>query len=302
MKRFLSYFTLAFLAFLSALNYEIFVFPNSFAPAGINGLCTIFMKISGINIGYLSLLINIPLALIVYFKVSKSVAVRTMVHVVFFSVSAVLLSKIKLPFYYHTADGSSKILGALTAGVIMGCIYSLLIRAGSYTGGMDFVSLIINKYNKDKSVFYITFIINSSVAFLSFFVYDYKIEPVLLCILYSFASSTTADKAMRAGRSAMRFEIITEHSEEILNEIISKLHHSATVINATGGFSGKNTKTVICIINKCQITALYEILKKYPGTFAVMDPVSEVLGNFKQISKDGKESIKMLDDGKDKSF
>ena len=63
-----------------------------------------------------------------------------------------------------------------------------------------------------------------------------------------------------------------------------------------------DTKTVICIINKCQITALYEILKKYPGTFAVMDPVSEVLGNFKQISKDGKESIKMLDDGKDKSF
>ena len=73
-----TYFVIAFAAMLAALNYELFVFPNQFAPSGINGICTMIQYISGISVGYLSLVVNIPLAVLVFFKVSKPLAVRSM--------------------------------------------------------------------------------------------------------------------------------------------------------------------------------------------------------------------------------
>ena len=59
-----SYVIVAGLACVMGLSYELFVFPNSFAPAGINGLTTMIQYLFHINIGYLSLLINLPLILL----------------------------------------------------------------------------------------------------------------------------------------------------------------------------------------------------------------------------------------------
>ncbi|MCQ2386611.1 MAG: YitT family protein, partial [Clostridia bacterium] len=205
-----SYAVLVGAALAAAINYELFVLPNSFAPAGVNGICTLIQKVFGINIGYMSILINMPLAVLVYLKVSKTLAVRSSLYILIFSVSLVILEKTDLSFLqYYTENGTSRILGPLTAGIVMGCIYAMLLRVGAFTGGTDFVSALIHAKHPGKSVFFLSFILNSIVAGCSFFVYDYKIEPILLCILYSFASTTIADKAMRSGRSAVRFEIIT---------------------------------------------------------------------------------------------
>ena len=112
MKRVWTYFVIAAVALLAALDYELFVFPNAFAPSGLNGICTMIQHVSGISVGYLSLLINIPLALVVYFKVSKPIAARSMVYVVVFSVGLLILDKVDMSaFAYSTANGTSHILG-----------------------------------------------------------------------------------------------------------------------------------------------------------------------------------------------
>ena len=80
-KKILTYLVIMFIAVICALNYELFIFPNRFAPAGLNGICTMIQYIFGINIGYMSMIINVPLALIVYFLVSKPLAIRSMVYV-----------------------------------------------------------------------------------------------------------------------------------------------------------------------------------------------------------------------------
>ena len=298
MKKIMSYTLVVFIAIVSALSYYVFVLPNSFAPSGVNGICIIIMKLTGLNIGYLSLLLNIPLAVFVYYKVNKAIAIRSICYVVVFSVASIVFEEINLPLTYYSENGASTILGPLTAGVIMGCIYSVLIKAGAYTGGTDFVALLIQNKYPEKSVFYLNFVINIVVAIMSFFVFGFKIEPVLLSILYSFASSTMADKAFRANKSAMRFEIITNQCEDIKREIIVSLKHSATIIDAKGAYHNDNLKVIVCVINRSQIAAFYSILGKYPGTFAIMDPVSEVIGNFKHISRNGKPDISILDDGK----
>ena len=120
-KKSLTYLVICGIALLEAVNYQLFVFPNQFAPSGLNGICTMIQYLTGISVGYLSLLINIPLALWVYKSVSKPLAVRSMVYVVFFSVGLLVLERVDLSaFAYSTDNGTSKTLGPFMAGIIMG--------------------------------------------------------------------------------------------------------------------------------------------------------------------------------------
>ena len=298
MRKVLTYFVIAAVAFLSAVNYEIFIFPNEFAPSGINGICTMIQHVTGISVGYLSLLINIPLALWCYFEVSKPVALRSMVYVGVFSLALVILDKVDLSaFAYATENGTSKILGPLVGGIIQGFVFSILAKSSAYSGGTDFISAIVHKRNPNKSVLGFSFTINVFVACASYFVYGYQMEPVILCILYSFMSSTVSDNMLKSGRSAIRFEIITDHPDELSRDIIEKLHHSCTLIPAKGMYSGQEKNILICVINKSQIATLSKLVRKYPRSFAIMSGVSEVMGNFKKLNPEGKENKDFLDSG-----
>ena len=302
-RKIMTYFVIVVIALIAAVNYEIFVFPNKFAPSGLNGLCTMIQHMAGISVGFLSLIINIPLAVWVYFEISKPLAVRSMVYVVTFSAAILILDHMDLSaFYYVTENGTSAILGPLVAGIIWGGCYSLLVQCSAYSGGTDFIAAIIHKRKPEQNMFYLIFALNVVIALLSFFVYDYQIEPVILCILYAFTSSTVTDKLTKNGRSAIRFEIVTDYPNEISNEIITKLHHSATLVPGKGMFMGKPTNILICVVNKSQMAALARIVRKYPYTFAVMSSVSEVMGNFKRLDSDGNLEKKLLDDGDGKAI
>ena len=300
-KKVLTYAIIMAIAAVCALNYQLFVLPNKFAPSGLNGICTMIQYVSGVNIGYLNMLVNFPLALLVYFLVSKPLAVRSMVYVLTFSVVSVMFEYVDTSrFAYYTETGPSAILGPLVAGIIFGGCSALLLRASAYSGGTDFVASVIHKYHPEKSIFGLIFAINVLVAVTSYFVYGYQIEPVILCIIYSFMSSTVSERLTKNGRSAVRFEIITDYPEEIASEIINKLHHSATLIPGRGMYLNKEVSMLFCVVNNNQITKLSEICRKYPNTFAIIDPVSEVMGNFKKIDTNGKVERSLIDgaDGK----
>ena len=284
MRKVLTYFVIAAVAFLSAVNYEIFIFPNEFAPSGINGICTMIQYVTGISVGYLSLLINIPLALWCYFEVSKPVALRSMVYVGAYSTD------------------TSAIMGPLVGGIIQGFVFSILAKSSAYSGGTDFVSAIVHKRNPMRSVYGISFIMNTCIAICSYFVYDYKMEPVILCIIYGYLSSSVVDRLMKSGREAICFEIITEHPQEISEEIIRKTRHTTTLIPARGMYTGKEKSMLICVVNKTQAAAVARICRSYPNTFAVMDPVGEVMGNFKDLKMDGSQVLHVLDSGDGKTL
>ena len=65
-KKLLNLFFISLLAFVSALNYCIFVFPNKFAPAGLDGICTMIQDIFSVNMGYFALIANVPLIIIAF--------------------------------------------------------------------------------------------------------------------------------------------------------------------------------------------------------------------------------------------
>jgi len=303
LKKIWTYLVIVAIGLVGAVNYELFVFPNQFAPSGINGICTIIQYVFGISVGSLSLIINVPLALLCYFKVSKPIALRSMVYVITFSVGLMILDHVDLSmFAYATANGTSKILGPLVAGIIQGYNYSVLAKASAYTGGTDFISALIHVKHPEKSVYGLTFSMNVVIALTSYFVYGYQMEPVILCIIYSFTSSTLVERLMKSGREAVCFEIITDYPQELSDEIIEKVRHTTTLIPAKGMYSGRETSMLICVVNKTQASIVSRIIRKYPNTFAVMDPVSEVMGNFKSLKTDGTDVRDLLDHGDGKTL
>ena len=297
-KKILTYVVIILLAVLCALSFQLFIYPNEFAPSGLTGICTMVQHLTGVSVGYLSLLINIPLAIWVYFGVNRSLALRSSVYIFTFSLALLAFEKMDLSaFAYATDTGTSAILGPLVAGIIFGTCYCLLVRLSSNSGGMDFIAAVIHKHFPHVNFFWTIFIMNVAVAVMSYFVYDFHIEPVILCILYSFTSSTITDRLTKAGRTAVRFEIVTEHPETISNAIIHTLRHGATLLPGKGVYQGRETNVLICVVSKSQAAALSDIIRETPTTFAVMSQVNQVFGDFKDRTSHSYSPMELLDTG-----
>ena len=78
-KKALTYLVIAGVAFVGALNYQLFVFPNQFAPAGLNGVLTMLQYKTGISLSYTTLIVCMPLCVLLFFFVSRKYAVRSAV-------------------------------------------------------------------------------------------------------------------------------------------------------------------------------------------------------------------------------
>ena len=206
-----SYAITAGLACLMGVSYELFVFPNAFAPAGINGLATMLQYLLHINIGYLSLLINLPLVLLAWKKVDRDFARKTLVFVLVFSAVTLVLGQMDLSAIAYDS-GSSAILGPVAAGVVSGAVYGWVIRQNGSTGGTDIVAAWVRKKHPEASLVWLIFSLNAAVAVLSFFVYGCQFEPVILCLIYCYLSSSISDTILKGGKSAMKFEVVTRQN------------------------------------------------------------------------------------------
>ena len=279
------YVALAFLATAMALNYQIFILHNAFAPTGINGIATMVQYVFNFSVGYMSLIINIPLAIVAFIFVDRHFALKTFAFSLVFS-GALLMFQTKVDlsrFIYHTDDGRSTLLAPVVSGAINGMIYGASIKLGASTGGTDFVAALVHKRRPEYSMMKVIFVLNTAVALMSYFVYDYNVEPVALCIIYSYITTHISDSMLKGGQRALKVEMITAHPKEITEQVINKLHHSATILRAEGGYSHTEKTMLICVINKHQITEFTKIISAYPDTFACVSDVNETLGNFKRV-------------------
>ena len=285
-KKVFAYFMMLFLACGMALCYQIFIFENSFAPAGINGIATMIQYKLNFSVAYMSLLINIPLCALAFVFLDKPFAARTTVFALTFSVALLILhfKVIDLSFLsYKTDNGTSTILAPIASGVINGIIYGAAIRLNGCTGGTDIVAALIHKKWPEQNLIWIIFALNTGVAVASYFVYDLKVEPVVLCIIYSFLTSQVGDTILRGSRQRIKFEIVTNESKALSDEIIATLKHSVTVVPAKGMFSGRETEMLICVVQKHQVVAMEKIIAAHPGAFAYSTIINETLGNFDKI-------------------
>lgn len=286
------YISIIAIAVLLALNYQLFIVENGFAPAGLNGIATMIQYKTGFSIGYMSLIINIPLCALAYFFINKKFAKRSLVFCLTYSFVFLYLQDIGLTRFQYNAQGHDTVFPALLSGVISGFVYGICFRTDSSTGGTDIISKYISFKKPDLNFFWVTFILNTIVAVISFFVYAvpdenqvliYDYKPVCLCILYCFISSFIGSFIIKGTKTACKFTIITTHADEITQAISEKLRHSSTKLSALGSFSHDEKSVLICVINRHQLIDLQNILSEYDETFSFVETVNETYGNFKHI-------------------
>ena len=296
MKILVSYIIVLIVALVMAVNYQLFIFPNRFAPAGINGLLTMVQHMLGIKLSFASIVLNIPLALVCFLVDNKTKALRSLTYTVAFSLFLSLLENVDLSkFVYSTTI--STFLGPAVAGLVSGTCGYVMHSLNGHLGGTEFVATLIHKKKPNFNFFSVIFALDAAVAIISYFVYDYKIEPVLLCIIYCYFSSAVRDNMNRKYQSAVRCEIITEDPEGLCREVIHKLHHSATVFPAKGAFTGKEKSVIVCIVNQSQVSELTRLVTQYPGSFVALSQVSNVIGNFKRLDSHGNHPVEVYDSG-----
>ena len=275
-----------FFALAMALSYKLFIFPNNFAPSGVGGIATMVQYVFKFNAGYLNLLINVPILVVAWFLVDREFVIKTALFTVCFSGLLMLFDHLGLDFsrfQYYTEDGTSRILAPVAAAVVNGAFYGFALRIHGSSGGTDVVSFCIRHYHPEYNVTWIGFVLNAVIAGVSYFVYGFQFEPVICCIVYCFVLSTIGNQVMRGSQSALKFEIITQHPQELSADLMKELKHGVTLLSAEGAYTHEQKSLVICIVNKHQIADIQTIIGKYPGSFAYITQVSETLGNFRKI-------------------
>ncbi len=248
-KNFLGYIIIIILAIFSAANYNVFVFPNSFAPAGIDGLCTMVQDLSGIDIGYLSLVVNIPLLIAARIFLNRDFAIRTTVYVIAFSVGDILLKRMGIANAAYYTE-SSIVLAPVAAGVVRGILYAITLKLNATSGGVDVIAALVKRKRPHLNLMNTIFSLNIFVAACSYFVYGFKIEPVICGIIYFFMTSAVSNNIRTSENETIKFEVVTNDAEDMCEKISSTLGLTATIVFAKGGYSGENKKMVICITPK----------------------------------------------------
>lgn len=287
-KAVLEYFVICVLATAMAFNYILFIVPNAFAPAGLNGIATMVQYKLGFSIGYMSLIINVPLCVFAFFFVNREFAVKTFVFCVVYSGVYILLQQLNVKRFEYDAHGVDTIFPCLIAGLINGVLYGVCFRINASSGGTDIVAKFVSRKKPQLNFFWVTLGINVAVAAASFFVYAqrvggetvYDYRPVVLCMLYCFTTSLIGNLMLKGSKTAYKFVVITTRAEEIEQEIVKKLNRSATKLTGAGAYSNTEKEVLLCVVGKHQVIDFQNILKKYPETFSFMETVNETIGNF----------------------
>lgn len=266
--------------------YHFFQNSNGFAPGGVGGLATITHHLLKDRIDWSILMVafNLPIFVLVSAFINKKLGAILSIYMVVQSFIPRLYEAIgALPYsLINNQDDFNIVFACIATGVISGFGFSLMLKRFGASGGTYGISALIKKFKPEQNIAYVAFIMDTSVVLIAFFVYGMKITPVICTLLNLFIANVIVDNGLSGIKNGYKFEIITNHPDELSKELLNRLHHGVTEIRVHGMYSDTDKYMLVCIINKRQIGVMMKILKNYPDTFASFEKVNEVFGNFKR--------------------
>lgn len=269
-------------AFLSAVALYTFVNPANFAPSGVDGISMMVQKLTDINMGYVSLAINVPLLIVAWFFISKKYVVYTSLFTVVSSVAMIVMEKINM---YEYMTENHVWIAVFASGIMLGTRTAIMIRIGGSTGGVDIIACIVQKKKPYMNIETLISIFCYVTIAISFFVYG-NIESVIMSVIQMLIFNLAMNSVLKTTRNAVEVRIITSNPEQFREDIIFNLKHGATVMDCQGMFTGENKKMIVTLINIHQMDDLIKLSRKYPNSFVYFSEVNGVWGNFRWNKSD----------------
>ena len=268
-------------ALIYGIGTHAFVEPAHIAPGGAMGIALMVNHFADLPIGLLTLAINIPLLVLAWFSLSHRFAVSTAFAT---AVCSFILDFMVAPVCpVYTGD---RILCSLYGGILSGVGMGLIFMAGMTTGGSDILGYVLQKKRPQLSIGRALMAVDGVILLMSIYVFGNN-DAALFGLVSLFATTKVIDSVIYGGDASTMATVVTRKPREIARRIIADLDRSATLVQATGAYSGKDTSVLLCTVRKSQFQRLRKIVYEAdPGAFLMATEASEVLGDgFKALSE-----------------
>lgn len=264
---------------LIALSFVLFFDPHSIAPGGLTGLAVIINYLFNIPLWFVNLIFNVPLFILAYKVLTKRECLKTLLGIVFFTLSLNLFEN-----FSNFQITNDVLLSTLTGGVILGLGLGVIFNINGTTGGTDLIGLILNRWLPSISVPRLMGVADFIVVMSSIFATG-KIEIGLYSALGLYIAVVVSDMVVQGFYSAKSFTIISNSPDEISNAILEKMNRGVTILSAKGGYTKEEKDALLVVVGKREVSTLRKIVKSVdPNAFVVITDVHEALGEgFKQM-------------------
>ena len=255
-----------------SLGLYTFAREGGFATGGFSGLGLMLNHLTGLPIGTLTFLLNIPLIILSYRTLGRWFLLRTLKTMVI----QTLILDLVMPLF-PTYSGNP-LIAALFTGVLMGAGLAIIYMRGSSTGGSDFLILSLHKILPHMSVGQFSLMIDCAILLLGAAVYG-NIDAVLYGLISTFACSQAMDRVLYGAGSGKMAIIITGDGMETGRAISDSIDRGSTLIKAVGTYSGDGRDMLLCACSKNQIFKVRAAAHAVdPQALVMITEVDEVYG------------------------
>ena len=257
-------------AVIAAFAIEEFLVPCTILDGGVVGIGIMINNLTGITLGLLTLVINIPFLIIGSKQLGKSFVIKSAYSMLIFSAFLKVFERLENATQEY-------LLAVCFGGVILGIGVGLVIKFGGCLDGTESVALLLNKkYNIPVGRIVLGFnVVIFVVAGLLF-----GFDRAMYSLLTYFITSKVLDIIEEGFNQAKAAMIITDSAYEISSQIYGKLGRTVTLMEGEGLVSGKKV-VMYCVLTRFEINELKEIIKDIDtSAFITITDVSEIIGKY----------------------
>lgn len=265
--------------FIIALGWTAFLIPNNMLGGGVNGIATIVYWVTGLSTGYTIFILNAILIIFSFKILGWRFGVKTIyciaVMAFFFSLLQNIIGDVPVI--------SDKFLAAIIGGGIGGFANGIIFLAGGSTGGVDIITMVVNKY-RNISLGRFTLAMNLVIIGSSFFVFQdlqilERVELIIYSLVGNFVSSYCMDLAFTGSKQSVQIFIFSSKPEVIADRIGNEIRRGVTVIRGTGWYTKQDNDILMAVVRKTECQSVIRIVKhEDPKAFVSVNTVMGVYG------------------------
>ncbi|MCE5187784.1 MAG: YitT family protein [Eubacteriales bacterium] len=260
-----------------AAGLVLFTIPNDIAPGGVSGLATALASFTPVSVGIWTLILNIPLIALAWWKLGFRPLSKTILTTLLLSAFLELFSRILPPY------SNNVLLASVLGGVLCGAGMGIIFVRGATTGGTDLISLLLNRVFPNASVGSLLLIVDATVVIFAVLVFR-NIEVALYSIVTIFVTTRTIDAIMQGVDHAKVIYIVTERGDDILSLLADDLGRGVTVLQGRGGYTKRDKHVLMLVTRRNSFAQTLKAIKQIDRqAFIFVTDATEVHGEgFKQ--------------------
>ena len=281
-KRVLSYVLVILGAGIYSAGFQFFLYPHAIPAGGVTGVAMIINFLTGLPVGVLIMVINIPLFILAWRRFGFRFILLSLVGTILTGVYVDIFALWPI----HITD--QPLLAAIYGGLIEGLGLGIVYRAGGTTGGTDVIAKFLRSRRQDINLSTFVLVLDICVV-TAFAVVFRKYENALYAIIAMYAASKVIDFVLYGAVNSKVCYVITDRSEEMKDGIINILNRGVTFLHGEGAWSGKEKNIILCVIKQKQIVELKHLVKQIDeNAFVIVSDSREVFGEgFSYIGEEG---------------